>query len=867
VSTGTASVVSSGGPLVLAGCHLAVAAALVPGRLWGRAKARWLEREDALLRAAEAVAGELERERLLQRVVEQAAALLRAEAADCYLLDRARGVLRCAAVHGLDPALVGRAVEAAAGAAGAAVERGRPVPAAAYAEVAGRVPHAAYRGFRRALVAPLAWGGEVRGVLAAGTRDAGRSFDRADLELLEAFAGVAALALRNAELLAERTRQARAARAFAQVSALLAEPLSPGETFAAAARAAAGALAGDFAAVVGEGAAGPGVLGGYALPPAVRELGPPRALVEALVASPVVAVRRARDDGRLDPVWRRGPFASLLAIRVEEGRSAVVVFFRAERAFGAEELELARHVARATSAALERSRAFESERAARSLSQRLAAAAGALAAARDPTAVLDAAAEQARLLVGADTASVATLARGELVVGAAAGAGGDALVGARCPPTGSAAGDVVQLRAPVVLEDAGDDRPAEPDPVLAAGQRAYVGVPLAAPGGEPHGVLAVSCAAPRRWREEEVEALAALAAHASVALAGAELYQRLALEHEQNAAILSNVADGIVAVGRDGRVVVWNAAAERITGVPATEALGHPPSEVLRRELESERGGANRLVAIARGGEEVWLSLSETVMRDPAGAVAGRIFAFRDISAERIVDRMKSDFVSTVSQELRRPLTSIYGFAATLLRRDIGFSAEERETFLGYIASESERLTEIVDALLDVARLESGTLELELVPTDVGEVLREAASDEGAPALANGHRFAVEIEDDVPPVRADPAKLRQVVGRLVENAVKFSPAGSLVRLEARARPDAVEITVADEGSGIPEAQLERIFAKFWRGSDTAPGTGLGLFIAQGLVSAMGGTIRVASAEGAGSRFTFALPVADGSRRS
>src|SRR5204862_1479174 len=98
---------------------------------------------------------------------------------------------------------------------------------------------------------------------------------------------------------------------------------------------------------------------------------------------------------------------------------------------------------------------------------------------------------------------------------------------------------------------------------------------------------------------------------------------------------------------------------------------------------------------------------SEAVMRDPAGEVAGRIYAFRDISAERLVEQMKSDFVSTVSHQLRAPLTSIYGFAETLLRGDIDFGAEERRTFLEYIASESERLTAIVDTLLNVARLEA----------------------------------------------------------------------------------------------------------------------------------------------------------------
>src|SRR5207247_2211694 len=99
-------------------------------------------------------------------------------------------------------------------------------------------------------------------------------------------------------------------------------------------------------------------------------------------------------------------------------------------------------------------------------------------------------------------------------------------------------------------------------------------------------------------------------------------------------------------------------------------------------------------------------------MRDPAGAVAGRIFAFRDISSDRLVEQIKSDFVSTVSHELRTPLTSIYGFAETLLRQDILFGEDERKTFLGYIASESQRLSAIVDALLNVARLDTGDLKV-----------------------------------------------------------------------------------------------------------------------------------------------------------
>src|SRR5206468_12019702 len=123
-----------------------------------------------------------------------------------------------------------------------------------------------------------------------------------------------------------------------------------------------------------------------------------------------------------------------------------------------------------------------------------------------------------------------------------------------------------------------------------------------------------------------------------------------------------------------------------------------------------EAHGGQRFVSIVRGSEEVWLSLSEAVMQDPLGAVAGRIFAFRDISTDRLIEEVKSDFVAAVSHELRTPLTSIYGFAETLLRQDVLFGETERRTFIQYIASESERLSGIVDQLLNVARLDAGDL-------------------------------------------------------------------------------------------------------------------------------------------------------------
>src|SRR5437870_1246529 len=187
--------------------------------------------------------------------------------------------------------------------------------------------------------------------------------------------------------------------------------------------------------------------------------------------------------------------------------------------------------------------------------------------------------------------------------------------------TSRPAGDVIQSRSPVVLPDvSGDARLLAEDPVLAAGHSAYLGVPLVGMEESLQGVLAVYAEGPRTWREEEVEALAALAGNASAVLSNAELYQRVAIERERSYAILANIADGIVAVDREGKVVLWNRAAEQITGVPAAAALGRTPGEVLQRELASEdERSSERPVAGQRGADEVGLALTEAVMHDPVG--------------------------------------------------------------------------------------------------------------------------------------------------------------------------------------------------------------------------------------------------------
>lgn len=848
------------------------------------ALAEALERERFVARISARVRSELEIDELLRVAVEETGTALGVER--CFIRLGPIGGIPTAQwqAPGLAPIKSSRhlAVSNLATQRGAtvAIEDVATAPELDDASLGGREPLLDL-GSRAVLSVPMG-SEELIGVLSLH-RSAPRHWSREDIAMAEMVAREIGLAVRVAELLRENERRIAQQSAFFRIAAMLGQPLSLQDTGRALAETANEALAGAWAAVL---------LPRGELLELVAAPGLPEVLADALagdVPDSADCLRAAAQEGRVlaspdvmqddrfEPAWRElaqaSGYRSLLGIPAASPRAEraglVIVFFAEQRSFTDEDLELASHLGDAARSALARSELFEAERTARALSQQLARTGSILATELDPAAVLDEVVQEAAVLLSSDACAVRTCEDGELVVSAAWGKGAEDAVGTRVSVTGRLSGDVFQSRSPLAVEDAAsDDRLVGADAILSAGYAAYLGVPLSGPEGTIAGVLSVYSTRPRRWRAEEIEALLALAGNTSAALANAELYSRVSLEKERSVAILANIADGIVAVDRDGKVVLWNAAAEEITGVPQKEAIGLTTVQALQRELESSEGetpSGQRLVSIPRGGEEVWLSLSEAVMTDPLGAVAGRIFAFRDISGDLMVEQVKSDFVAAVSHELRTPLTSIYGFAETLLRQDIPFGEEERRTFLGYIASESERLTEIVDQLLNVARLDAGDLQVELGRIDVASVVSEVVGTVEESGAMNGHRFQVDLPAEPLAAEADPDKVRQVFNILLENALRYSPQGGTVTVGARRNADRVEVRVADEGIGIPASERERIFRKFYRAEsaarDGAAGTGLGLFIAKELVTAMGGRIWVDSTEGEGSSFSFELPVA------
>ncbi|MCP9484290.1 MAG: GAF domain-containing protein [Gaiellaceae bacterium MAG52_C11] len=873
----------SRGDVLLAEAVAREAAGAIQASRLLRDSERRIAEQGALLKASEALTSDLKFDSVISRLVEELLELVAADAADCWTLATGGGELVCRAVLGLPETEIGRRIPVE-GTVGRAIATGEAVLQRDFARTEQPKPTANYAVFAEVMEAPIFSFGDIRGVLGVCSVEHGR-FDESDLRLIEAFANLASIALRNAEAYEESARQAQIERGFYRIAAVLGEPLSTAATLDAVAQAAAESLGGDFVGVL-RAVGGELVLSGaYELPQALAAFlhsSSEHELQAASGSGKVLASRLLREDTRFGPGLPAAAEAagsrSLLAVPLAqpgaEESGLVLVFFREERTFTDEQLELARHIAGAARGALERSELYELERRSRSLAQRLASSSRELASELDPDSVLERVTRRAAEILEASGASARVLEGDELVVRAACGDGSAELLEQRSASTAWLVGDIVQSRSPRAIANVADDpRTIESDPMLAAGHAAYLGVPMIGPAGAVEGILAVYDRRPREWRDEESETLALLAGSAASARTNAELYQGVRHEQQRSEAILANVADGIVAVDRQGKVVLWNPAAEQITGVPTAAALGQTPGQALGRPLEAEGGpsggnprGGSRLVAVRRGGEEAWLSLSEAVMTDPAGAVAGRIFAFRDISADRAVEQMKSDFVSTVSHELRTPLTSIYGFAETLLRQDVLFGEAERETFLRYIASESERLTAIVDRLLSVAQLDTGKMSVELTTTDVTRIVERVVSSAESTLGQNGHTFVTSFESEPLAAKADAEKVGQVLAHLIDNAVRYSPAGGTVTIAARRTDGSVELRVEDEGEGIPRGEQERIFRKFYRGeaaSQTvgAGATGLGLFLAEGLVSAMGGRIWVDSPEGRGAAFVVELPAA------
>lgn len=374
--------------------------------------------------------------------------------------------------------------------------------------------------------------------------------------------------------------------------------------------------------------------------------------------------------------------------------------------------------------------------------------------------------------------------------------------------------------------------------------------------------------------EHDAAMLTTVAASLSSAVRGIEHRDALVQESSKLKAVVEHVSDGIAVLTADGQVAMWSPAMARITGVgPATltSVDDVPDPLVVLRGLAVASNGRRqdqRELSITRpDGEQRDVSVTIVHARPAEGGEPMAILTVHDITSQARADRLKSDFVATISHELRTPITPIKGYAQLLLAKGDAMPEEKRTNALRLIAERADHLGRLVEDLLMASRA-SGThtvaskLAADPTPHDLGQVVTHAAGN----FLSLGDRLTVELPESPVPVFCDEVRAVQIVSNLISNASKYSPEGAPITVvvhpsefgEPLARVD-----VVDQGQGIGAEDLERVFERFYRVEDSltmrTSGSGLGLYIARELATAMGGTLTVRSQPGKGSTFTLALP--------
>jgi PAS domain S-box-containing protein len=408
-------------------------------------------------------------------------------------------------------------------------------------------------------------------------------------------------------------------------------------------------------------------------------------------------------------------------------------------------------------------------------------------------------------------------------------------------------------------------RPEDLELVRVMGVRSFMVVPFTTGAGTFGSIMFVSAESGRHFDDDDLLLAREIGRRAGVAIENARLY-RATEQRARAAEALEFVADGVFTIDRDGIVRLLNpAAASSLRLGPG--AVGRPAAELVAgwEELaplvpvvpvDERRIPRAETLPVETGDGEAWLSISGVSFAE------GTVYAFRDVTEERGVERLKSDFVSTVSHELRTPLAAIYGAALTLRRADMPLADDQRQDLLGVIADEADRLARIVNDILWTSRIESGVIKVQIESCDARELARSVVHAARL-HVPETHELALEAPDDLPRVAADPDKVRQVLSNLVDNAVKYSPAGGGVEVRIEGDERVVRFVVEDEGLGIPAGDRDRVFEKFYRLDPDlnrgVGGTGLGLYICRELVRRMDGWIWIEERTPRGSRLVVELP--------
>lgn len=343
-----------------------------------------------------------------------------------------------------------------------------------------------------------------------------------------------------------------------------------------------------------------------------------------------------------------------------------------------------------------------------------------------------------------------------------------------------------------------------------------------------------------------------------------------------------DLPDGVLVADATSRITGLNTAAERVLGLLRADLIGRDLREALPlldpegnrwwdcvdpwSGLTTRTGHRERLLLLPARGGPTEVYVTATYRRPGRGEPVDLVvLGLRDARARRRTQEAHGLLISTVAHELRSPLTSVKGFTATLLRRWDRFTDDQKRFMLETIEHDADRVTRLISELLDVSRIDARRMEVRRQPVDVPATARRHVDR----MVASGHepgRFVLSVDPDLPEVWADPDRLDQVLANLLENAVRHGAGTVTVEVATvsealvvgAAPTSALAVAVSDEGDGIADEDLQRVFTRFWHSSRRG-GTGLGLYVVRGLVEAHGGSVQVGRSAAGGARFRFTLP--------
>lgn len=394
------------------------------------------------------------------------------------------------------------------------------------------------------------------------------------------------------------------------------------------------------------------------------------------------------------------------------------------------------------------------------------------------------------------------------------------------------------------------------------------------------GVIQIFSKRENNFSQDDLRLFTILSSQAAVVVNSSYMYRDIEEERKKDEALLSSIGEGVLAVDKDQRIILLNPAGEQITGFLQEELSNKTVNEGLGmwskdKKIIDEK--ASPIAKIFQDGktisiEEIYLKkrdgtlfptdLSIAATRDADDKIIGAIVVFRDITRELEVEQMKQELISIATHELRTPITGIKGYLDMILEGDAGDLNPETKDMVTEITKINQRLGDLVDDLLNVGRIEQGRIEIKPVEMDLGKLIEEVVNE--LQIQAKDKKLELQYEKaEIPQVKADLERTRQVLINLIGNAIKYTEQGS-VRVTCGKQDKYVTVQVKDTGLGMNIEGQKKLFEKFYRikseKTRQITGTGLGLWITKQLIEKMGGKIWVESEEGKGSTLSFSLPI-------